>query len=358
MGSTVWKPSISFPNAFLQLVELAVPGPVTEIGPHAETLLLGLAQEQRDVGRVAGVEEDVGLAGAQLGDQRAEVRGLDREAFLEDDLHALLLGLGLVGGGHPGAVRPVLVDDRHAQILGRLLEPLLRVAGDVLHRVGAEQAAVGLGPERVLEIAIHEHAVGDGGGDPQELLLLVDLLGQRDGVGTRVDAGQDVDLLDVQQPLGLVDGDLGLRLAVAVDLHDLVLAQHATALVDEIDHHLGAAPAVERAGGRERTRVVEEHADLDGLALGVDARHDGGNHDDRHHERERQQDTGGFHRDALLRGRKSGVQGITCAGRTRATHGPGARARSAAAAGRARRGTPTRSDVAPRPARPERAARR
>jgi hypothetical protein len=88
-------------------------------------------------------------------------------------------------------------------------------------------------------------------------------------VRARVDAGQDVDLLDVQEPLGLVDRDVGLGLAVAVDLHDLVLARHAAALVDEVDHHFGAAPAVERAGGGERTRVVVEQADLDRLRLSV-----------------------------------------------------------------------------------------
>src|SRR6266481_9008481 len=40
-------------------------------------------------------------------------------------------------------------------------------------------------------------------------------------------------------------------------------------LVDEVDHHLGAAPAIERTGGRERARMIIEEADLDGLGLGV-----------------------------------------------------------------------------------------
>src|SRR5712692_7743495 len=99
----------------------------------------------------------------------------------------------------------------------------------------------------------------------------VDLLGERHRVGARVDAREDVDLLDVEQPLGLVDRDLGLRLAVTVNLHDPVLAEYAAALVDVVDDHLGAAPAVEGPGGRERARVIIEDADLDRLPLGVDA---------------------------------------------------------------------------------------
>src|SRR4029077_19282856 len=68
--------------------------------------------------------------------------------------------------------------------------------------------------------------------------------------------------------LRLVDRHVGLGLAVAVHLDDLVLAEDAALLVDVVDDHLGPAPAVERAGGRERARVIVEGADLDGLPLG------------------------------------------------------------------------------------------
>src|SRR5438309_1067308 len=80
--------------------------------------------------------------------------------------------------------------------------------------------------ERELEVASVEDLRRDRGGDPEELLLLVDLLGERHRVGARVDTREDVDLLDVEETLRLVDRDLGLRLAVAVDLDDLVLAEH------------------------------------------------------------------------------------------------------------------------------------
>ena len=255
-------------EGLLQLVELAVAGPVPQVGLHAQALLLRLAQEQVDVRVVPGVEQHVGPRGAQLGHERGEVGGLRGVAFLQHDLHAVLLALGLVGRGHAGPVGPVLVDDGDAHVLGRLLQPLLRVAGDVVHAVDAEEAPVGLGAERVLEVPVLQHRVRDGGGDPQELLLLVHPLRDRDRVGARVDAGQDVHLLDVEQPLGLVDRHVGLGLAVAVHLDDLVLAEHAALLVDVVDHHLGAAPAVERPGGGEGPGVIVERADLDGLALG------------------------------------------------------------------------------------------
>ena len=168
------------------------------------------------------------------------------------------------------------MDDGDAEVLDRLLQLVLRVVGDVVDGAGAEEAAVGLRPEGVLEVAVLQHRVRDRGGDPQELLLLVDPLRDRHRVGARVDAGQDVDLLDVQQPLRLVDRHVGLGLAVAVDLDDLVLAEHAALLVDVVDDHLGPAPAVERAGGGERPRVIVEGADLDGLGLRHRGRRGGG----------------------------------------------------------------------------------
>ena len=173
------------------------------------------------------------------------------------------------------------MDDGDAEVLERLLQLVLRVVGDVVDGAGAEEAAVGLRPEGVLEVAVLDHRVGDRGGDPQELLLLVDPLRDRHRVGARVDAGQDVDLLDVEQPLRLVDRHVGLGLAVAVHLDDLVLAEHAALLVDVVDDHLGPAPAVERAGGREGPGVIVERADLDGLGL----RHRGGRREDEQRDR-------------------------------------------------------------------------
>ena len=132
----------------------------------------------------------------------------------------------------------------------------------------AEEAAVRLRPERVLEVAVRQNGASrDRRRDPEELLLLVDLLGERHRVGARVHAGQDVDLLDVEEPLGLVDRRLGLRLAVAVDLDDLVLAEHATLSLIRSIIILAPRQQIERAGRRERAGVVVEQADLDRLAL-------------------------------------------------------------------------------------------
>ncbi len=275
-GSEVWKPSASLPKASFSLASWLCPAPWPDVDPDPQPLLPGLVEEQVDVRVVAGVEQHVGPRGAQLGHERGEVGGLDRVAFLEHHLHADLLGLGLVGRGDADPVGPVLVDDGDAEVLDRLLQLLLRVVGDVVDGAGAEEAAVGLRPEGVLEVAVLHHRVRDRGGDPQELLLLVDPLRDRHRVGARVDAGQDVDLLDVEQPLRLVDRHVGLGLAVAVDLDDLVLAEHAALLVDVVDDHLGPAPAVERAGGRERARVIVEGADLDGLGLRHRGRRGGG----------------------------------------------------------------------------------
>src|SRR3989442_390278 len=176
-----------------------------------------------------------------------------------------------------------------AHVLDSLLELALRIGRDVLHGRFAEEAAVGLGPEGVLQVAILQDGIGNRRRDPQELLLLVHLLGERDRVCARVHAGQDVDLLDVAQPLGLVHGSLGLRLTVAVYLHDLVLAEDAALLVDVVDNHLGAAVAVERSGRRERPGVIEEHADLDRLALSVRRLAQRGGGGDESNEDQRQQ---------------------------------------------------------------------
>src|SRR5947207_2073448 len=136
-------------EGLLQLVELAVAGAVADVGPEAEPLLLGLAEEERDVGVVAGVVEDVGSRGAELRDERREVGRVDRIAFLQHDVEPELLRLQLVAERDVGAVRAVLVDDRQPEVLGGLLEPVLRVVGGVLHRELSELRAGRLMYERV-----------------------------------------------------------------------------------------------------------------------------------------------------------------------------------------------------------------
>jgi len=83
--------------------------------------------------------------------------------------------------------------------------------------------------------------------------------------------------------------------SVAVHLDDLVLAEHAAALVDQVDHHLGPAPAVQRAGGRERAGVVVEDPDLDRLPLRVGGRGRHRDERDGRDEDQRQDDACGLH---------------------------------------------------------------
>src|SRR5262249_42188751 len=129
---------------------------------------------------------------------------------------------------------------------------------------------------------------------------------------------QDVDLLGVEQPLGLVDRHLGLGLAVAVGLDDLVLAEHAALLVDVVDDHLRPAPAVQRAGGGERAGLIEQDPDLDGLALGdgeARTRDRGGDG------ASQQRPAGDVHRRNLLGTRRARQCGVSSAATATATDG-------------------------------------
>src|SRR5437870_4806520 len=100
-----------------------------------------IARGSTSLSRIHMLLKPIETCGTQLRDQRGEIGRLDGEAFLQHDLHPVLLGFRLVGGGDAGAVRTVLIDDGHAQVLRRLLESVLRVGGDVLHGVGAEESA-------------------------------------------------------------------------------------------------------------------------------------------------------------------------------------------------------------------------
>ena len=84
-----------------------------------------------------------------------------------------------------------------------------------------------------------------------------------------IDAVDDVDLLLVDQPLDLVDRDIGLALRVGVDRRDLVFAADAAALVAQIDRDLRADRAGDRAAGRERPGEIVDDADADRFRLGL-----------------------------------------------------------------------------------------
>ena len=84
-------------------------------------------------------------------------------------------------------------------------------------------------------------------------------------MGARIDAHDQVDVLLVEQALGLGDRDLGLGLGIGDHRRDLV-ALDAALLVDHVDRDLRADRRGLGAAGRERAGEVVDHADLD-LAL-------------------------------------------------------------------------------------------
>ena len=126
----------------------------------------------------------------------------------------------------------------------------------------AELVGVHLRAEHVFQVLVLEHGRGHADVGPHEFLGSVDLGGHRHAVRARVDAHQQVDLGVVQQPLGLVDGDVGLGLRVGLDGDDLV-AFDAALLVDHVDGDLVADGCGLGAAGGERAGLVVDGADLD-----------------------------------------------------------------------------------------------
>ncbi|MFK4580640.1 hypothetical protein ABIF83_004087 [Bradyrhizobium ottawaense] len=124
--------------------------------------------------------------------------------------------------------------------------------------------------KHVLQILVLEHGGRDRGRDPEDLLLLLDLRRHRHRMRAGIDAVDDVDLFLADQPLGLVDGDVGLALGIRRDRHDLGLAADAALLVDEVDGDLRADRGGDRAACGEGTGEVVDQADAQilGLRLG------------------------------------------------------------------------------------------
>jgi hypothetical protein len=196
------------------------------------------------------------------------------------DVEARLLRALLVAARHVDAVGAVLVDDRDAEVLGILAELFLRVLGEEVGRHQPELASAGLRAEDVLQVPVLEHRRGDAGGDPHELLELLDPGGDGDALRRGVEAEQHVHLLLLDQADGLVDGDVGLALRVGVHRLDLVAAD-AALLGEVVDHDLGAERVELGPAARERPGVVIDHADLDLLALGLGVGDEGRTEDQR-----------------------------------------------------------------------------
>ena len=121
--------------------------------------------------------------------------------------------------------------------------------------------------EDVLQVLVLEHGGRNRGRDPEDLFLLLDLGGERDRVRARIDAVDDVDLLLVDQAIGLIDRDVRLALGVGGDGGNLVLAADAALLVDEVDGNLRADRGGDRPARGKRPGQVVDQADAHRLGL-------------------------------------------------------------------------------------------
>src|SRR5437016_8908852 len=121
--------------------------------------------------------------------------------------------------------------------------------------------------EDVMQVLVLEHGGRNRRRNPEDLLLLLDLRGERDRVRACIDPADDVDLFLVDEAFGLVDRNVGLALGIGGDRSDLVLAADATLLVDEIDCNLRTDGGGDRAAGRKRTGQVVDYPKTNGFSF-------------------------------------------------------------------------------------------
>jgi hypothetical protein len=221
------------------------------------------------------VEDHVGPRALQFCHQRGKIRRSSGIAFLQHDLETGLLRAGIVALGNVDAVGAVLMNDGNAQILRLLAELLLGVLRDEIHRHHAELVARGLRAEYVFEILVGQHRRRDAGGDPHEVLQLLDPRRHRHALRRGEEAEQHVDLFLLDQPDGLVDRHIRLALGVGVDGLDLVTLDAGLGVL--VEHDLGADILQLRTAARERAGQVVNHADLDFFLLSL-----GGNRHPQH----------------------------------------------------------------------------
>jgi hypothetical protein len=135
-------------------------------------------------------------------------------------------------------------------------------------RLHAVEIAADLWAEDVMQVPVLQHRARHAGGDPHELLELLDLGRGRHALGRGVKAHHQIDLLLLDQACRLVDGDIRLALGIGVDRLDLIAFD--AALLDEVvEHDLGAVVLQLGATARERASQVIDDADLDLLRLGL-----------------------------------------------------------------------------------------
>ena len=146
---------------------------------------------------------------------------------------------------HP--IGPIFVDDRDLDVLRLATELGLGIFREKRGACLAILIGVNLGAKHVLAILILEHGSCDRRGDPQNLLLCLDLGGERYGVRAGIDAEHDFNLLLVDQPLYLVDRSIGLALRIRIDRLHLIFALDPATLVDDVDRDLRTDRTGDRA---------------------------------------------------------------------------------------------------------------
>src|SRR4029077_1199879 len=164
-------------------------------------------------------------------------------------------------------VGSVLVQDRDFDILW--LDPELRFG--VFRDKRGERLTiligVDLGAEHGLTILVLEHRCRYRRGDPENLLLRLDLGGERHGVRAGINAEHDFNLPLVDQPLDLVDGSIRLALRIGIDRLHLVFAGDPATLVDDVDRDLRTDRTRDRPCRRKRPGKIIDDADSDRRVL-------------------------------------------------------------------------------------------
>src|SRR5438094_850281 len=261
-------------------IVLARHGPALALEFHAESehgATLGQIDLERRLPQRFGIDAAMLLDGARQHFRHEHVRVAGRHAHVRrahlcaGPSLLVLLPDHLDHGRQRSAQRLLVGEpDRDRVDIEKVIdvaaELALRVLGEKVRRHQPELLAARLRPEDVLQVTILQHGRGDAGGDPHELLELLDPRSRRHALCRRVEAEQHVDLLLLDQPHGLVDGDVGLALGVGVHRFDLIALD--AALLDEVvDHDLGTERVELGAAARERAGVVIDDADLQLLAL-------------------------------------------------------------------------------------------
>ena len=227
------------PEPLLELVVDPVAGAVPDQCAKAQPHLARLPQEEGDVGIVSGVKDDIRAFTLELDHERRQVGRRRGIALVDDDIESCLLGAFLNASRHVDAVCSVLVDDGDTQVVRRLAKLLLRIGSDESGRGQAELAPARLRAEDVFQMAVLKHGRRNAGGDPHEFLHLIHARGDGHALRRGEKAQQDIDLLLLDQPHRLVDGNLRLALRIGVDRLDLITFDPAV-FVEIVDHDLGA----------------------------------------------------------------------------------------------------------------------